>query len=682
MPTIARALLIVAVAGAFTRACGELLPSQLALIIAMATVVGLPGWALASAARLPNRLDTVTLLGLLPVTGLAAWIPALSLGFVVGLDFNQVMGLVAVQTVALLSIPGPAPSTIPRPDAVALGLAAPLVALAATRWQEALAGDEIFHLARARKLLAVPHLSLDSVTELAGGRPHAGYVVPLLHAVEAAALRVSGIDPSVGFPDLVPAATVLMVFAVYAAGRAVGGSAVGAATVVLAVWASMIGTHPDLGMASWPGPFTFLILFPATVVALTELVRTPEDRRLAALLAACALVVSLVHISYVVPLLAMIVGSVAYARRGVVGAVAAGTVGVATGAFVWWEALHGAPKPVIAEGPWQHATSQAFVMVHDHAVAVNAQTILAGQTGFVIALAGIVPLLLWRAPSYAYPVALMAGGLVLVALPGFVPVLNGTVGIGQTHRFGAAVPWEVAAAVLCALAVTHARRRWIAPALVVLAIAAVAGPSRIQSVWSFRPEVPTTPAAIVVIAGAVWYAVRRFHVLPRIPVEAPVVPTLAVAVVAVMLSDPSSLRTVASDVAHGRPRVPPSTIPAGVVDWIARHGGTMPVILADELRSYRLGAYVDAYVVAAPEVRTRSEPGSYPEQRRRDVQEFLSAATAESTRDAMLRRYGVDIVIVPSNRPALLRQLESDPLLRRRTVPAGGGDWVIFTTST
>ena len=58
----------------------------------------------------------------------------------------------------------------------------------------------MFHLARVRKILAVPHLSLDSVSELANGKPHAGYVFPLLHAVEAASLRSPASTPRPASP--------------------------------------------------------------------------------------------------------------------------------------------------------------------------------------------------------------------------------------------------------------------------------------------------------------------------------------------------------------------------------------------------------------------------------------------------------------------------------------------------
>ncbi|HEV8156470.1 MAG TPA: hypothetical protein VGP67_13115, partial [Gaiellales bacterium] len=285
LAAVVRAVLMVVIAGAVTRAAGALLPSQPALVLAMATTLVLPGWALACAVGLSRRLDTVGMLGAVPVAGMAAWTPALALGFAVGLTFDMVLAIVAVQTIVLLALSDPRPQGIGAPDRLVLMIAAPLAALISLQWQEPLAGDAVFHLARVRKILAVPHLSLDSVSELVHGKPHAGYVFPLLHAVEAASLRVAGINPTTGFPDLVPAAVILVVFTAFAAGRAVGGTAVGTSALALVLWTWMVSTYPNLGMASWPGPFTFLVLMPVGVLAISELLRTPGDRRLTALLA-------------------------------------------------------------------------------------------------------------------------------------------------------------------------------------------------------------------------------------------------------------------------------------------------------------------------------------------------------------------------------------------------------------
>src|SRR5262249_17798944 len=160
--------------------------------------------------------DAAGLAGAVPAAGMAAWVPALAAGFALRLSFDAVLVMIAVQTVVLLAVADPRPHGLRPADAWSMAIGALVAAVAASRWQESLAGDEVFHLQRARKILALPHLSLDAVSELAGGHPHAGYVFPLLHAVEAAALRASGISPTTGFPALVPAAAVLMVLTVFA----------------------------------------------------------------------------------------------------------------------------------------------------------------------------------------------------------------------------------------------------------------------------------------------------------------------------------------------------------------------------------------------------------------------------------------------------------------------------------
>jgi hypothetical protein len=162
--------------------------------------------------------------------------------------------------------------------------------------------------------------------------------------------------------------------------------------------------------------------------------------------------------------------------------------------------------------------------------------------------------------------------------------------------------------------------------------------------------------------------------------QAAVLPTLAVALAAVMLSDPSSLRTVVSNVVHGHPRVERSTVPPAIVNWLNEHGGSMPVVLSDQLRSYRLGAYTNAYVVAVPEVRTRAEPASLPEQRRQDVITFLKPSSSEAEREAIIRKYGVTDLVIPAGNPGLIRQLDQDPLLEQRLhVPGKSQGWEIYS---
>ena len=182
--------------------------------------------------------------------------------------------------------------------------------------------------------------------------------------------------------------------------------------------------------------------------------------------------------------------------------------------------------------------------------------------------------------------------------------------------------------------------------VVLIVIAVALGPSRVQSLWEVSPAIPTTLVAVAAVVGAAVYALLGLRALPSPPPAVAVLPTLAVAIAAVALTDPSSLRSAGHDLWHGYPVPPRSTVPAGLVRIVKSYGG-IPVVLADQLRSYRLGAYADMYAVAVPEVRTRAEPASLPDQRRHDLTAFLAAGTPEAQRDAILRKYGVDIVAVP-----------------------------------
>jgi hypothetical protein len=106
----------------------------------------------------------------------------------------------------------------------------------------------------------------------------------------------------------------------------------------------------------------------------------------------------------------------------------------------------------------------------------------------------------------------------------------------------------------------------------------------------------------------------------------------------------------------------------------------MPVVLSDQLRSYRLGAYTNAYVVAVPEVRTRAEPASLPDQRRQDVTTFLNPSSSEAEREAIIRKYGVTDLVIPAGNPGLTRQLDQDPLLEQRMhVPGKSHGWEIYS---
>jgi hypothetical protein len=85
-------------------------------------------------------------------------------------------------------------------------------------------------------------------------------------------------------------------------------------------------------------------------------------------------------------------------------------------------------------------------------------------------------------------------------------------------------------------------------------------------------------------------------------------------------------------------------------------------------------------VVSVPEVRTRAEPASLPDQRRQDVITFLKPSSSEAQREAIIRKYGVTALVIPADHPGLIMQLDQDPLLEQRLhVPGKGRGWEIYS---
>ena len=189
-----------------------------------------------------------------------------------------------------------------------MGLAALLAGAVGWYYQGGIgAGDALFHAGRVRKLIELDSLSLSGISTYLDGAPHAGYAFPLLHAAQAGAVKLAGGDPSATYVSLVPVFVCLVPVAVYAAGRAIAGPAVGAAAALLACWDALVpGAWPlSLQWTEQPPTFTFVVLLPIGVLVIHELCRTPEHRGLQASWLAIVGVVAFVHPTYVFPLLAI-----------------------------------------------------------------------------------------------------------------------------------------------------------------------------------------------------------------------------------------------------------------------------------------------------------------------------------------------------------------------------------------
>ena len=650
-------------AGAVTRLAGAVLPAQAAMVIAGFTALGIPGWALLHATGMRQRLDTVACMGVAIIAGLAMWAVALAIGVIIGLPFWVLLAGVAIASVACL-IRDREVMPSPRLD-IGIGVGGTLlVMLLATRWQWSLYGDEVFHTGRIRKLLDLDRLSLDGVSAYYHGPLHAGYAFPLLHAGQAAMTSLSGLDAGVAYVNMAPFFAGVFVLTSYAAGRALGGTWVGLAAAMFA-FSNAIPVHdPFLGMLQWPGPFAFYVLSTAVIIVLVGVVRTP-DRRLEIALAVAVAEVAIIHPTYAIGPLTIVIG-VCILCRTAWRAAAYSLIGCgAVLAWIWWVALRGVHRAPPATGQWRVPRHSDYVFFGHQAISLTTVNVVHGRVLAELALAAMLALLVaWRR-RYGFAAAIMAGPLVLVAFPGIMAVLNAAAGANQMHRMWAIVPWPFTIAFAIAVVVAS-RRRWpiIGGTAVILALAALER-KHIVKLEHKQSWFPVAVIAVAVVGIAVWYWVRGLRAESE---NAPIQARWWTAVVAAILVAGAlggSAGTYAHVLRHRYKAPKPRPIPAAVVDAVRPIPGLghFPVVLGTPDLSYRLVGAAPVYIAAVPEVRSRAEPRAHPAQRRALVREFLDPTTSAARRLAIAHHFDTNYVVLNSRtgETPLMRMLARDP---------------------
>ena len=161
-------------------------------------------------------------------------------------------------------------------------------------------GDQLFHLARARKLLDFGGLRLSSVNEFADGSLHPGYAFPLWQGFLAAIAKIAGVDPSsvvLHEPSALAPAALLVAFE---AGWAVFRSLRLALVALIAQFALFVvapgfgGSYASLAL---PGTVGLHLLAPM-VIALFFLELDRSTRSGLIMLALGSLALAIVHVTY------------------------------------------------------------------------------------------------------------------------------------------------------------------------------------------------------------------------------------------------------------------------------------------------------------------------------------------------------------------------------------------------
>ena len=652
------------------RGAAQVLPLGIPLAVALALVMLVPGVACARMLGVAEQLEAPVLLAAAIPLGCAVWAIALMAGLVAGLPLAAVTAAIALFCAASLALPGPAPHVAGSGRALALvGAAGAALAVLASRYETALHGDALFHAGRVRKLLDLPRLSLEGLSSVWHGSPHAGYVVPVLHAIEAAAIGITGAEPSAAYSSLAVGCALLLPAAAYGLGLTAAGRNAGAALVLLAGWDVL--QRGALETLQQPPTFTFYVLIPAALALLCATVRGRFDRPLARGMLLAVLAVALIHASYAIVPLACMAAVVIVTRLGwrLLGASLALT-GVIYG-VIWAVALRGgAPAP-----PQPPVLGSMFVTRGGNPIVAQAHWMLDGRPEIALGVLAVVPLMLLYRRRHHVAASIMGAALVLCSFPGVPALLMSVFGFGQVKRFPrSGLPWELTAAIAVVEVAAVLGARAAIPAAVGVAVASIAYQIVVPEGWLMTLAITVLTVAGVVISIRPALRTRPAHLNPAAPAAMGAVLLLAVALIAGSVRDQQS--AIASDLRHGPalgkqlPRLPDS-----VVSYFRRHDAApFPVVLSEAYIGYQLAGEADVYPVALPAERTRGELRNRPRTRTRAVN--IALHTSPAGRARILDRYHARYVVINTDTtPKALPLLSADPNLRQ---VVRDGSWVVF----
>jgi hypothetical protein len=612
----------------------------IAVMLGLVVTGAVPGLAVLRATRIDELLAVPEQLAVVPVAGLAAWVPALALAFALHLSLaTATVAVVAVSTAVLAVVPGPAVSWRPALPAAAAGL---FMAALVARVERPLSGDGLFHAGRVRKLMELHHLSVSGVSSYLDGHPHAGYGFPVLHAVEAAAISLTRLDPATGYVVLAPAAGIAVGMAAYGVGWRVAGVPGGVVAALLVAWDGLARPGETLSLVQQPPSFTTAVLYPALIILVLAWQRDSRDRRLSWAIVAATLVVTLTHPTYGIAAAGLVVGATALQRRGARTAAAATATVLVVAAGIWWFALHGAPRL-----PVHRSALATLTRFHHQPIALRGGTVVHGRFEPLAALVATPLLALAAGRRYLAAAGLAAVPLALVALPGVATALAPIVGPGQFRRMWFAIPWVMLTALALAVAVERLDRRHIPAVALALPLAAASiVVERMNGLWGWPMSTIVSLAAAVLLAIVAIGVIRgpgapAFRV-PRATLAPMLLLTLALAAGPLLRFGPNAEAALR----HGPSANAGAGLPGPLVRALRARTATAPeVVLASPALAYRMVAEADLYAVALPLPRSRADIRNHPLARVEAVHRFFSPRTTPAQRAAILHRFRVDLVV-------------------------------------
>jgi hypothetical protein len=514
-------------------------------------------------------------------------------------------------------------------------------------------GDDLFHLARVRKLDDLGGLSLRTVDEFRDGGLHPGYAFPLWHAFLALVARLGGVDPTrVVLHEssvLVPAAFLVA----WEAGKAVfrsawGGLAVLAASV--AMFALAAGSGGSYTALALPATSSRQLLVPAVIALFFAYVAERSWAGLATVTVASG-TLALVHPTYalfvLVPLGGFVVARALLARTEILEGVAGlAAVALPAAAVALW--LRPIARETASVNPSAEEVQRAVQHYHGQLDVFSdgsyrlAPEVLGRSGAVAVAALVAVPLALLAAKQRW--AAFVLGGflavLVLMLVPGLFTHFADTVSISQARRAAGFVPFAFAvaggAAVLARVLSIGALPVGLAAGIAFQ----LAYPGDFG--YSLDEGGPAIATWVALFGGAA--ALAAGIVLPRRLTEHDRVGAVA-ALTAVLAVLPVAL--------HGfthwdeQPAAGTRLTP-GLVRALQTQVPERAVVFSDDQTSYEIAAFAPVYVATALPGHVADTKANRPFERRDDARAFFRTGDL-----AIPRRYGATWLVVERGRSKL-----------------------------
>ncbi len=511
-------------------------------------------------------------------------------------------------------------------------------------------GDDLFHLARVRKLDDFGNLSLRTVDEFRDGGLHPGYAFPLWHCFLALVSRLAGVDPTGAVQHeasvLVPAAFLVA----WESGTQVFRSAWGGVAVLaaqVAMFALAAGSGGSYTALALPATAARQLLVPA-VIALFFAWIVDRGRGTLATLAVATGALALVHPTYALFVLIPLVGFVAARALLARTEIAEGLAGLAAvvfpaGAVALWlrpiarETASVSPSKDEVQRAIEHYKGQLDVF-SDGRYRLAPEVL--GRSGAVAVLALLsVPLAVLAAKRRW--AAFVLGGFVLVLALMLVPVLfthfANVVSISQARRAAGFVPFAFAIAGASAILVRLLSVGALAVGLGAGTALQLAYPGDFG--YKLHQGGPALVTWIALVGGAA-ALVAGIFLPPKLDRWGGLAAAAAVLAVA-----PTAL--------HGfshwdeRPVTGPQLTP-GLVQALRTEVPERAVVFSHDDISYLIAAYAPVYIAAGPPGHVADTKANRPYERRADVLQFFRTGDL-----SIPRRYGATWLVVKSARSTL-----------------------------